>query len=61
MKWIPVSERLPKDHDVVIVQGGIAYIRKGEWMTLTGERYPGLPIQWTVTHWMPLPEAPDGR
>jgi hypothetical protein len=57
--WISVEERLPEDHEVVIVHGGIAYQRKGEWMTLTGERYPGRPIQWQVTHWMPLPPAPQ--
>jgi hypothetical protein len=60
-EWIPVSERLPDDNTKVIVHGGIAYIRKGEWFTLTGERFPGKPIQWPVTHWMPLPEPPAIR
>ncbi len=56
--WISVEDKLPDENTNVIVDGGIAYYRKGLWMTLTGELFPGKPIQWIVTHWMPLPEPP---
>ena len=61
MEWISVKDRLPERLDVVIVQGGIAYYLPDEeaWMTITGERWPGRPIVWNVTHWMPLPEPPE--
>ena len=66
MRWIPVTERLPENNHVVIVSGGIARWRDpcpewpdGQFFTLTGERWPGLPIQWEVTHWMPLPAQPS--
>ncbi len=61
-KWIPVTERLPKnDSDV------LAYLRIGE----IGRIYPAnyangmwfdctfnTPATDTTTHWMPLPEPP---
>ena len=59
--WISVEDELPEDNTTVIVSGGIAYIRKGDWYTLTGERYPGKLIHWEhgVTHWQPLPPPPE--
>jgi hypothetical protein len=51
--WQPI-ETAPKDK-VIIVSGGIAHWRNGEWWTLTGEQWPGRPIEWEVKHWMPLP------
>lgn len=66
--WISVNERLPVHNDVVIVPGGIALWRQpcfewpdGKFFTLTGERWPGKPIEWEVTHWMPLPQPPGSR
>ena len=61
MKWISVNDRLPERLETVIVTGGIAYYLPKEdvWMTITGERWPGKPIQWIVTHWMPLPVPPS--
>lgn len=63
--WIPVSERLPVARERVLVPGGIAYwmdprpeFPDGVWFSITGIESPGRPIQWNVTHWMPLPEAP---
>ena len=53
--WIPVSYAIPDDNTNVIIEGGIGYIRKGIWMTVTGERFPGKEIQWVVTHWQPIP------
>ena len=58
MDWVSVDDRLPPDYEKVIVSGGIAYLRKGVWMTITAEAWPGKPIQWNVTHWMPFPGFP---
>ena len=60
-EWISVENQLPEDNVTVIVENGIAYIRKGEWYTLTGERYPGKLIQWNVIHWMPFPKPPESK
>lgn len=60
--WIPVTERLPDNHDDVIVfsrQGdssaiGLAYRIRNRW------HCPYDPyIGEYVTHWMPLPESPE--
>lgn len=57
--WISVKDRLPFAGDYVIVQGGCGYIsREGVWFTLM-EGSPHRPIQWEVTHWMPLPDGLD--
>jgi len=58
-QWIPVSERLPESQDNVFVSGGIAYYRVHDetWYTVM-EGHPWRPIQWEVTHWMPLPPPP---
>lgn len=56
LRWIPVTESTPKFDQVVLVDGGVAYYGlTGKWMTITGEEWPGKPIQWKVTHWMSLP------
>lgn len=57
-EWISVSERLPVPAKVVIVHGGIAYWREGEWFTLTACDWPGKRIKWKVEHWQSLPEPP---
>lgn len=57
-KWIPIEERLPDTKELVIVHGGVAIYKDGEWITQTGLD-AGRPIQWDVTHWMPLPDPPD--
>lgn len=60
-RWVSVTERLPPHLETVIVNGGIAIYDEGDeqWRTLTGEQWPGRVIQWHVTHWMPLPAAPE--
>ena len=62
-KWIPVTERLPKEWVAVLV-----WSRCGFHETAV---YLGIPGKWritwnhalleegTVTHWMPLPEPPE--
>ncbi len=59
-KWIPVSERLPENGDVVI-----CFIKNGEQDMLQWDTFENTWVgkQWTykrhaVTHWMPLPEPP---
>lgn len=61
-RWIPVSERLPKEDSVVLAfmpEGSELkpevremYFVEGEWMNDRGH-WP------EVTHWMPLPEPPE--
>jgi len=58
--WISVEERLPEDGGLVLVHGGCAYCKNGEWMSVMDEGYRRpQTILWTVTHWMPLPEPPE--
>ena len=61
-KWIPVSERLPEAHRLVLCRwtrgigasyGFARYQHEGVWYVLN----EGMP---EVTHWMPLPEPPKG-
>lgn len=67
-KWIPVTERLPKHGDVVLVHGvrGGIYTAEFRMYSDFGGEYP----HWhklnskshycVATHWMPLPELPKG-
>jgi hypothetical protein len=55
MEWISVEDKMPEPGRLVIVEGGVAVFSKwGVWITMT-DRDSGKPIQWDVTHWMPLP------
>ena len=66
-KWIPVTERLPAMRgdgfaDAFLVTDGyfghLAYFVDGEWFfTENGEMKE--PMFYEVTHWMPLPPAPE--
>ena len=56
-RWIPCSERLPKEKQRVIVRCAtvgttVGWILWGEWMTDLGRECAD------VTHWMPLPQPP---
>ncbi len=60
-QWIPVTERLPENDDLVLV-----YFK---WKTFPGgevdvsayhPRAQRWENTWDVTHWMPLPEKPEG-
>lgn len=59
-EWISAKDRLPKAEQEVLCYLGnsiskamvVSFLRAGKWMD-----YDGWSIA-TVTHWMPLPEAP---
>jgi hypothetical protein len=60
-QWIPVAERMPEDRTVVLAWNGkrvaFGYVSDGSWIdTLYGWCIPGGP-----SHWMPLPEPPEGK
>ena len=69
-KWIPVSERLPADDEIVLIACKIGKMFVGYhkhlfpgcevWIILTA-RDSTKKITYTVTHWMPLPEPPKGE
>ena len=57
-EWVSVEERLPEEKQRVIVRcervgTSVGWILWGNWMTDMG------PGAGKVTHWMPLPAAPD--
>lgn len=53
-RWIPVTEKLPDEIEVLVFDGDdnifLAILSDGQWTT------DGYDID--VTHWMPLPEIP---
>ena len=58
-KWIPVTERLPKPLTQVLSYSGhelfdVNMVDGGVW---DSEYYS----EYSVTHWMPLPEPPKGE
>lgn len=57
--WIKCSDRLPFNGQTVLVSGGTAQLKNGVWYTGMEEPLFRRPIEWTVTHWMPLPMAPN--
>ena len=75
-KWIPVTERLPKGgNGEDLSENVIAYLNNGEiaevctgwcngdqWWLIYGDR--DTHTAWglgAVTHWMPLPDPPEGE
>lgn len=65
-KWIPVTERLPEDDDLVLcigARGGMFLGRKPSLFS-DGTCYFAVPNARCCrycTHWMPLPEPPKGE
>ncbi|HCF8244333.1 TPA: DUF551 domain-containing protein [Klebsiella pneumoniae] len=55
-KWIPVSERMPERGDYLVTDGGDFDVQ-----LFNGEQFiPGFVWEDKITHWMPLPAAPQG-
>lgn len=59
-RWIPVAEKIPPDQEEVLVltrsKNGVRNVDKGYW-AIDHFIHRGRAV---VTHWMPLPEMPEG-
>lgn len=61
--WISRDERMPKDGDVVLMfqEGGIIFCAEVDDGEFYPDEFPLVPTQGReITHWMPLPAAPEG-
>ncbi|BEM41749.1 hypothetical protein SME13J_03680 [Serratia marcescens] len=61
--WISRDERMPKDGDVVLVfeEGGIIFCAEVDNGEFYPDEFPLVPTRGKeITHWMPLPAAPEG-
>ncbi|MCY2625582.1 DUF551 domain-containing protein, partial [Klebsiella pneumoniae] len=60
-RWIPVSERIPEDRKQVILwDAEIGEVTSGHYSHKTQTFYHcGDAIENEITHWMPLPAAPQ--
>ena len=64
-EWIPVTERLPEESGMYIITANdghaqrvsfVQWQKKNRIWNLTGAR-----SYWRVTHWMPMPQPPEGE
>lgn len=69
MKWIPVTERLPEEEELVLIlcKNGAMFVGycgkqycdyERRWRIKTALNSTKLLNKGRVTHWMPLPEPP---
>ncbi len=61
--WVACSERMPEEGNVVLVcqEGGIIYCAEMQDGELYPDEFPRVPSEGReITHWMPLPAAPNG-
>ena len=60
--WVSCEERMPEEGDVVLVcqEGGIIYCAEMQDGELYPDEFPRVPSEGReITHWMPLPAAPE--
>jgi len=64
-EWIPASERVPKDKEIVIIARDYhivpvccGYVREGRWYVANNVSEDAWTRENNVTHWMPMPEPP---
>jgi hypothetical protein len=62
-KWIKCSERLPDDSRIVLVfsKGQLHFGSYNDWEKVWWIYEGGNCFTAYVTHWMPLPEPPEGE
>lgn len=61
-KWIPVTERLPKEWEEVLVWSRFGFCEVAVYLGIPGKwrvtwNHDLLEVD-SITHWMPLPEPP---
>jgi len=54
--WISVKDALPKEHEMVILDGGCGFWDGICWRTIQDPDFQYRKIEWEVTHWMPYPK-----
>ena len=60
-KWIPVSERLPEELKNVLAYTDVgSFAETAHWTGHRWEKTWDFEVLYGVTHWMPLPEPPEG-
>lgn len=63
MQWIPTEKQLPPENEDVLTLDRYGNIRNRRLSKLSGDillfRPDGLAPQKHITHWMPLPKAPQ--
>lgn len=60
--WIPVSERLPEELKNVLAYTDVgSFAETAHWTGYRWEKTWDFEVLYGVTHWMPLPEAPNGE
>lgn len=62
-RWIPVTERLPEEWEPVLVRSKYGFTTTALYIGVSGKwRFTStheFMVKDSVTHWMPLPEAPE--
>ena len=59
-EWIPVTERLPENDDLVLVYFTWKTFPVGEVdVSAYHPRAQRWETNWSITHWMPLPKPPE--
>ena len=57
--WVPWPDQAPKENAAYLVFMGLPY--QWEVAYYDGDWYPSAGDESLITHWMPLPKAPNAR